>query len=180
MHHGWRETLTSFLVGAAAIRRSDSLSFATEDEGEMSRFASIPLLLAAVCSVGLGLEASPSAEDRYRQWAEALVPPCCWQGSLKSHDSDAAKQAKLELRAMIRQGRSDQQIRDEFVERYGAAVLMTPDGGRGRWLFTMPVAVLLLSALAAVWALRKMLRAAPRPRLSAAPHVEIDEDELDW
>src|SRR5690606_21779894 len=96
----------------------------------MIRFAWILALLAAACSVGFALEAVPSAENRYQQWAEALVPPCCWQGSLKNHDSDAAKQAKLELRSLIDQGYTDQQIRDEFVARYGEVVLMTPDGQR--------------------------------------------------
>jgi cytochrome c-type biogenesis protein CcmH/NrfF len=81
---------------------------------------------------------------------------------------------------MIDQGYSDERIQDEFVARYGAAILMTPDGKRGQWLFTMPAAFLLLAALGATWFLRRMLRRAPAPRLVSAPPIDIDEDELDW
>lgn len=146
----------------------------------MTRFAHLGVVFLLACAAGLALEAAPSAEDRYQQWAEALVPPCCWQGSLKDHDSDAARQAKRELREMIEQGYTDQQIRDEFVDRYGRAILMTPDGKSGQWLFTIPAAFLLFSTLAAAWFLRRMLRRAPSPRLASAPSIDIEDDELDW
>lgn len=146
----------------------------------MNRMALLCGLLLIAGSASVGLAAGPSLEDRYQQWAEALVPPCCWQGSLKNHDSDAAQQAQHELREMIDQAYTDQQIRDAFVDRYGEAILMTPDGERGQWLFTMPAAVLLVSAFAAAWFLRRMLRRAPAPRLASAPHIEIDDDDLDW
>jgi cytochrome c-type biogenesis protein CcmH/NrfF len=138
------------------------------------------MLLLVASSLGLGLEADASAEDRYQHWADALVPPCCRQGSLRNHDSEPARQAQRELRDMIDQGYSDERIQDEFVARYGAAILMTPDGKRGQWLFTMPAAFLLLAALGATWFLRRMLRRAPAPRLVSAPPIDIDEDELDW
>lgn len=146
----------------------------------MNRIALLCVLLLAAGSASFGLEVGPSAEDRYQQWAEALVPPCCWQGSLKNHDSPAAQQAQQELREMISEGFDDRQIRDVFVDRYGQAILMTPDGKRGQWLFTMPAAFLLVSAFAAAWFLRRMLRRAPAPQLASAPHIEIDDDDLDW
>jgi cytochrome c-type biogenesis protein CcmH/NrfF len=145
----------------------------------MNPFARLGILLLVASALGPGLEAGPSAEDRYQQWAEALVPPCCRQGSLKNHDSEAARQAQHELRGMIDQGYTDERIQDEFVDRYGAAMLMTPDGKRGQWLFTMPAAFLLISALGAAWFLRRMLRRAPAHRLASAPSIEIEDDELD-
>lgn len=81
---------------------------------------------------------------------------------------------------MIAQDYTDQQIRDTFVDRYGEAILMTPGGGRGQWLFTMPIAFLLIAVLAAVWFLRRVLRRAPTQRLASASHIAIDDDDLDW
>ncbi len=146
----------------------------------MNRIALLCVLLLAAGSASFGLEVGPSAEDRYQQWGEALVPPCCWQGSLKNHDSPLAQQAQHELREMIDQSYTDEQIRNAFVDRYGEAILMTPDGKRGQWLFTMPAVFLLVSALAAAWFLRRMLRRAPVPQLASMPYIEIDDDDLDW
>jgi cytochrome c-type biogenesis protein CcmH/NrfF len=82
---------------------------------------------------------------------------------------------------LVDQDSTDQEIRDVFVGRYGAAVLMTPDGDRGRWLFTLPVVFILTATVIAVLTLRRML--VRRPRLEPAgvgPEIEVDEKDLDW
>jgi cytochrome c-type biogenesis protein CcmH/NrfF len=123
----------------------------------------------------------PLSEARYLSWSHKLIAPCCWRESLASHRSPAAEQARLELREMVAQSLSDEEIRDAFVAQYGEAVLMTPDGERGRWLFTMPIVFFFIASAIAILALRRMLskRLLLEPA-GGAPQIEVNEDDLEW
>ncbi|MDX2152032.1 MAG: cytochrome c-type biogenesis protein CcmH [Bryobacteraceae bacterium] len=58
------------------------------------------------------------------------------------HRSEDAARMRAEVRSMVEQGKSEQEILDRFVSQYGERVLMEPRGRRRMWLNVMPWAAL--------------------------------------
>lgn len=102
------------------------------------------LVLAGVC----GAEAARSIEDRF-------VAPCCWRGSVAEHQSPAAQAMRVEIGALIRAGRGEEEIVRIFVARYGERILREPRGLRQFWLTVTPLAAL---SLGLAWLLRFLVR----------------------
>ncbi len=120
------------------------------------------------------------AQTRYDALAAELVAPCCWKESLATHRSPAADTARAELRNLVAEGRTAAEIRERFVSKYGARILLTPDGGLGAALFWTPILGALLGTIAGVAALLRWRRT----RLAAAPSspaaFSLDDSERDW
>jgi cytochrome c-type biogenesis protein CcmH len=141
--------------------------------------------------VATGAETAPDASQkaRYQKLSESLVAPCCWSESLARHRSPQALQARDELAALILQNKSDQEIRDDFVARYGARVLIEPSGSRARWLYVLPFLALLAGVAAVIRFLRARARLSaeasaqpsgrPRQAATTAP-AAVDDSEWDW
>ena len=107
-------------------------------------------------------------------------------------ESARADQERREIRALIAQGLTKQQIKDELVRRYGAEILADPPKhGFSLAVWLVPVVVVLgLVALAATLLPRWRRRAgqglaaggadALVPELSAADAARLDEDLARW
>lgn len=138
-------------------------------------------MLAGTCGFVLGAQADRSLDAaqkaRYQELCESLVAPCCWRESLAVHRSPEALQGRDEVAALILAGKSDQEIVAAFETRYGARVLMEPQGERSRWLYLLPVLALLAGVLAAVRFLRTRVR---RPAAAATSPSASDDSEWDW
>lgn len=121
-----------------------------------------------------------SQQARYQKLCESLVAPCCWSESVAMHRSPQVLQARDEVAALILQGKSDQEILDDFVARYGVRVLIEPAGGSAHWLYVLPVLALLAGAL---WAMGHLLNLGRRPRPQGAatsPPPAPDDSEWEW
>ena len=100
-------------------------------------------------------------------------------------DSPRADQERAEIRRLIAQGKTKQQILDIFVSEYGPNVLADPKGGSsGTASWLVPAIVLVGAALAIallVFRWRRRRRGAPgEPPEPAAPTLsEEDEARLD-
>lgn len=122
------------------------------------------LLALAVLALGLNLaragEAQPNAEDpvveaRMLKISEELRCLVCQNESLASSRSDLAGDLRQEVRGLIRQNRSDSEIKTYLVERYGDYVLYRPEIKPLTWaLWFGPFALLVLAA----WSLWRYLR----------------------
>ena len=89
------------------------------------------LLLAAFCACAWGQSAEverPDAttEQRLKALAEELRCLVCQNQTIADSNAPLALDLRNQIRGQIAQGRSDTQIRDYMVERYGDFVLYRP------------------------------------------------------
>ncbi len=92
----------------------------------------------------------PSVEARLVHISEELRCLVCQNESLAGSRADLALDLKREIRTMIKQGKSDQEIRDFLVSRYGDFVLYRPPVKPTTWLLWGGPFVLMLAGLAAL------------------------------
>ena len=111
-------------------------------------------------------------EKRFRALAEQLRCVMCQNQSLADSNALIAQDLRREVLALMREGRSDEQIKDFLVARYTEFVLYKPRVGPATWLLWFGPALLLLGgAVAVVVIVRKHGRGAP----ATAPDNESQE-----
>lgn len=111
------------------------------------------LLLTCSMWVAQAEEAQPLAADaaieqRLIAIAEELRCLVCQNESLAGSRADLALDLRREIRELIRQGKSDDQIKEFLVSRYGDYVLYRPPVKSTTWLLWGGPFVLLLAGLA--------------------------------
>jgi cytochrome c-type biogenesis protein CcmH len=84
--------------------------------------------------------AQPSADPRLERLYRTFIAPCCWSKNLMEHNSQAAADMRNQIDFMVRSGRSDDEIKAVFVQKYGRRILALPEGTPRLWLFWTPVA----------------------------------------
>jgi cytochrome c-type biogenesis protein CcmH len=94
--------------------------------------------------------ASETEEDRFRALAEELRCTVCQNQSLADSDAPLARDLRRELFAMLQDGRSDFEIRQFMVDRYGEYVLYRPPLAAHTALLWAGPVVLLLGSLVGV------------------------------
>jgi cytochrome c-type biogenesis protein CcmH len=105
----------------------------------MRRLFAFVLLLAAVVLAAHAKEAAPLAEDpaveqRLVVISEEMRCLVCQNESLSASRSELAQDLRRELRTLIKQGKSDAEIREFMVSRYGDFVLYRPRIKPETWL----------------------------------------------
>jgi cytochrome c-type biogenesis protein CcmH len=130
------------------------------------------LMIALALGTGWAKEAAPLADDpvveqRMIAISEELRCLVCQNESLAGSRAELAQDLRRELRTLIRQGKSDEQIREFMVERYGDFVLYRPRIKPQTYLLWGGPFVLMIVAVAVLLAyLRRRNR------------VVVDEDQL--
>lgn len=99
----------------------------------------LALSLALMAAAAPAKDAAPLAEDpaveaRLVHISEELRCLVCQNESLAGSRADLALDLKREIRTMIKAGKSDQEIRDFLVNRYGDFVLYRPPVKPTTWL----------------------------------------------
>jgi cytochrome c-type biogenesis protein CcmH len=111
------------------------------------------LCLCRVWGQPAGREAALMAQDaqveaRLVVLAQELRCLVCQNESLASSHAELADDLRQEVREQIRQGKSDQEIKDYLVARYGDFVLYRPDVKPLTWvLWFGPFALVLLALI---------------------------------
>ncbi len=113
------------------------------------------LLAAAMlgaAGTSLAADATPMAEDpaveaRLVVISEELRCLVCQNESLAASRAELAEDLRREVRKLIRDGKSDPEIRDYLVARYGDFVLYRPPVKPTTWLLWFGPFVLLVGAL---------------------------------
>ena len=135
------------------------------------------LLLAGFAAAAEGPVALDATQKAlYQKLCQSLVAPCCWRESVAMHRSPESLQARDEIAAMVAAGKSEREILDDFVARYGARVLIEPQGSRAQWLYVIPVLALLIAFFGAVVFLRRRVR---RPLPAGPAAAALDDSEWD-
>jgi cytochrome c-type biogenesis protein CcmH len=136
------------------------------------------LMLAGLAAAAQGeIQLDGAQKALYQKLCQSLIAPCCWRESVAMHRSPESLQARDEIAAMIIAGKSEGEILDDFVARYGSRVLIEPEGRRAQWLYVIPILVLLIASFAAVRFLRGRVR---RPRAAGASGPAIDDSDWEW
>jgi cytochrome c-type biogenesis protein CcmH len=125
----------------------------------------LALQLASISYAG---EATPLAEDpvveqRLIVISEELRCLVCQNESLAGSRADLAMDLRREIRTLIRDGKTDQEIRDYLVSRYGDFVLYRPPVKPMTWALWFGPFLLLIGA---VFLLIRMVR---RSQCAASP-----------
>ena len=134
--------------------------------------ASLLLATSAAYAIAPEQMPTPQLEARYLALIHGFRCMQCQDESLADSPVNLAADMRREIRDMLLAGKSDEQIRDFMVSRYGYFILFKPPFVlKTAWLWLTPGVVLLIGVIAALGIIRK--RAA-----LAATDVE-DNDVLD-
>ena len=120
--------------------------------GVLSAFA-LALVLQVSVSSARANEAAPLADDpvveqRLLVIAEEVRCLVCQNESLAGSRADLAQDLKREIRSLIKQGKTDKEVMDFLVSRYGDYVRYRPPVKPSTWLLWGGPFVLLAAALA--------------------------------
>jgi cytochrome c-type biogenesis protein CcmH len=130
------------------------------------------LLLALMLGAAGAKDAAPLAEDpaveqRLVAISEEMRCLVCQNESLSASRSELAQDLRRELRTMIKQGKSDAEIREFMVSRYGDFVLYRPRVSPTTWLlWAGPFLLMIVAVAVLVTYLRRRNRAVGEAQLS--------------
>lgn len=113
---------------------------------------------------------SPEQRERYQELAEQLRCLVCQNQSLADSEAGLADDMRREVLRLMKEGRTDEEIRAFLVERYGDFVLYKPPMEPSTWFLWFGPGLL---ALIGITALTVTLRR--RNRLSSPPEDGSNE-----
>ena len=119
------------------------------------------MLVLLACGGAIAKEATQLAEDpvveqRLIVISEEMRCLVCQNESLAGSRSDLANDLRRELRTLIKQGKTDAEIREFMVSRYGDFVLYRPPVKPSTWLlWAGPFALMILGVVALFVYLRR-------------------------
>jgi cytochrome c-type biogenesis protein CcmH len=122
------------------------------DKPKWLRITNLGLLVAIVAAFALALQANVPAraqnptpsDDEVNRVAKQLYCPVCESTPLDVCPTEACRQWRELIRTMLAEGKSEAEIKQYFVEHYGARVLAEPPNRLVTYL--IPAIVILLGA----------------------------------
>ena len=136
--------------------------------------------MACAMNIALAKDAAPLADDpiteqRLIAISEEMRCLVCQNESLAGSRSDLANDLRREIRILINEGKTDEQIRSFMVERYGDFVLYRPPVKPITWLLWIgPFVILLAGIIGLMVYLRRRNQSIPNTTLSAEDNRRID------
>lgn len=142
------------------------------------------IFLATLIALSLGgvfardavpLADDPVTEQRLISISEEMRCLVCQNESLAGSRSDLANDLRREIRILISEGKSDDQIRSFMVERYGDFVLYRPPVKPVTWLLWIgPFVILGIGIAGLLVYLRRRNSSVPNVVLTDADNQKID------
>jgi cytochrome c-type biogenesis protein CcmH len=118
--------------------------------------------------VGASMQAAASFEDSEARLSASLRCMVCQNQTLAESNAPLAADMRRQIREQLRQGRSEQQIKEFFEQRYGAFVRYDPPFMASTWLLWLGPFVLLVAGFAAMWRIvSRHGRSQPEPLTAA-------------
>ena len=128
-------------------------------------------VLVVALVVGAGPSGRPSLTERTRAVAETVRCPQCTDKSMAASDAPTSVAGKKEIRRQLAAGRTPDQVRAWFADRYGADILLTPSRrGIEGLIWAIPVVAFVVAAAVLAAAFLRWRRTDPEP---------IDDDARD-
>ena len=148
----------------------------------MSKLVALIILLSGI----MGLTHAASTVDvlafeseqqqrRYKALIDEFRCPKCLNTNLSGSDAPIAQDLRRSVYRLVRDGHTDQHIRDFLQQRYGDFVLYKPPfSGRTAFIWLVPIGLLLLG-MAVLFALQSRGRRQQAVALSAAEIKRLNE-----
>lgn len=147
--------------------------FRTTQYGTLLLLVLMALVTAPVFAQG----GTPPTDDEVNAIAKQLYCPVCENTPLDVCGTQACAQWRDLIRLMLSQGKSEEEIKQYFVDNYGARVLDEPPREGLNWLaYIVPPVVILIGAgflFRALRMMKKPIAAAP----AAGPRVHAPADD---
>lgn len=113
------------------------------------------MIKAACLSLIIALQGTqpledPKQEARAQDLMREIRCVACENEPVSQSGADIARDMRARIRTLVAEGKSDEEVRAWFVERYGEFVLFRPDaeGVSGKLLWGLPFGVLLIGGAA--------------------------------
>jgi cytochrome c-type biogenesis protein CcmH len=142
--------------------------------------------MGALTQMTLGLwlavaAADPQALEREAKQLEAkLMAPCCWAQQVSLHQSPAADEIKQNVRKLLAEGKTSEQILDSYVAQYGDRILAEPPArGFSRLIYVAPWVFLVASVGLVIVVIRRLRAVSPAPARTERAAASPSEDEAD-
>jgi cytochrome c-type biogenesis protein CcmH len=146
-------------------------------ENRKSKIYFAVFIAAALVTMWIAAPANaqgPNIEDEVNRIAKGLYCPVCPNTPLDVCNTQACIDWRADIKKLVQEGKTEQQIRDAFVARYGPQVLGAPPAEGFNWLaYILPVIGIGLGAAVAWITLRAWLvgRAAPGTAPASTPEI---------
>ena len=138
-------------------------------------FASTLCFSLSVAKDAAPLATDPVLEQRLISISEEMRCLVCQNESLAGSRSDLANDLRREIRTLIQEGKSDDQIRTFMVERYGDFVLYRPPVKPITWLLWIgPFVILAVGIIGLLSYLRRRNLSISSTALSKTDNEKID------
>jgi len=132
-------------------------------------------LSSAIANEAAPLADDPLTEQRLISISEEMRCLVCQNESLAGSRSDLANDLRREIRILIKEGKSDDQIRSFMVERYGDFVLYRPPVKPVTWLLWIgPFVILSIGIAGLLMYLRRRNSSIPTVTLTDSDNQKID------
>jgi len=143
--------------------------------------ASIAVLVGALAFGGWPRHDAPrTPAQRVEHLATIVRCPTCSGVSVAQSEAPLARSARQEMERQVAAGRSDQDIEDYFIARYGDDALLTPRrGGAVRVAWVLPIGVAAVAVGVVVVGTRRWRRGDPGAGEADVADVRLVEEALE-
>jgi cytochrome c-type biogenesis protein CcmH len=105
------------------------------------------------------------SDDEVNAIARQMFCPICENIPLDVCPTDACRDWRELIRQMLAQGKTPNEIKEYFVDHYGARVLSEPPRSGVIWLiYVIPPLAILIGAFLLFWAFRTWIKIPKRPK----------------
>ncbi len=120
----------------------------------------LSLLLALSAAPAFAIDITqfddPAKQEQYQRLTHELRCMQCLNTSIADSQVDLAADLRRDVRDLVNEGKSDDEIRKFMVDRYGEFILFRPlTNARNMWLWLAPGIFLVIGAIVAVRILRQ-------------------------
>lgn len=136
-------------------------------------FLSLLLALSAAHAFAIDITQfdDPAKQEQYLRLTKELRCMQCLNTSIADSQVDLAADLRKEVRDLVNEGKTDDQIQKYMVDRYGEFILFRPlTNARNMWLWLGPFVFLVIGAIVAVRIIRQ------RAKLVDQDHEPIEGD----
>ena len=146
-------------------------------------FLLLTLVFAGVWVIPVSAQGPSPTDDEVNRIAKQLYCPVCESTPLDACPTEACRQWRDLIRTMLGEGKSEEEIKQYFVEQYGVRVLAEPPNRLATYL--VPTVAILLGALLLfrgfqIWVKPTTARAVAGTEQTSAqdPYIARLEEEL--